>query len=185
MVVYDAFRDPDRSFLTRLLTWTAHVLVPVAVVTQTVRIVGHIAPTAVPVPVAVVADLVFAVVYAVTIGHQLFAPICLRCMREVPENAAKKAQQRKAFLWANHRPWLLMGALIVSGYAPDVLAWSTHAATVSWLYLPHDAVFMVIVAGFWMHHRLRPWCPYCRGWDDEGPKERVPNPDPSGIKTRS
>jgi hypothetical protein len=35
----------------------------------------------------------------------------------------------------------------------------------------------------WRYHRLlRPWCPWCRRWDGGGPRELVPNPDPSMTK---
>jgi hypothetical protein len=29
-----------------------------------------------------------------------------------------------------------------------------------------------------MHRRLRPWCPWCRPWDEGGDPELSPEPDP-------
>lgn len=34
-----------------------------------------------------------------------------------------------------------------------------------------------------LHARPQPWCPYCRwGGGDDGPREDVPAPDPSGYR---
>jgi len=34
-----------------------------------------------------------------------------------------------------------------------------------------------------LHHRLQPWCLYCKGWDEGGDHEHTPTPDPTGVKT--
>lgn len=131
---------------------------------------------------------IFAVILFVAIFHQNAPRLCVSCMEEVPENAAEVAERRQLFLWFEHRhalyPLLAWVPLLV------VCAISTVGVTVYddtflgevVLRIPNDLYLFAMVYALWIHHRLRPWCPYCRDWDDDGPTELVPDPDPADSK---
>lgn len=54
----------------------------------------------------------------------------------------------------------------------------------NWLLAPGDLFFAAYMYAVVTHHRLSPWCPYCR-WGNGGSHEAAPTPtpDPSGVKT--
>lgn len=106
--------------------------------------------------------------------------LCLRCIRNTPLNPELAVNRNKFFLWVLHlqgkRFWRIYGVcllimLVGNAYASGFILTLTN--------LPLDAVFFSMMWATWQHHRLGPWCPYCRGWDEGGEEEVVPDPDPA------
>jgi hypothetical protein len=110
--------------------------------------------------------------------------LCERCMEKVPADAENQASRLRRGLWLAHQtlfapmPKLLMVAATIM-----VLSSIVNVAIDGWefrwiAHIPVDLFVLTVVYMGWMHGRYRPWCPYCKGWDDDGPKEVVPEPDP-------
>lgn len=71
---------------------------------------------------------------------------------------------------------------VVLVVGPALLAYIAGGAAPP-LAIPGDlSLFAVIYTG-WVHHRLRPWCPYCGRWEDDGHEE--PSPDPNVLNTKT
>ena len=116
--------------------------------------------------------------------HRFQEHLCVRCMDEVPADAPTRAERRRPLLWLSHLSMSPMGiaimAVVVVG--PALLGFIAGQVTRP-LAIPGDLwLFAVIYVG-WIHHRLRPWCPYCRPWDDEGDEEHSPDPNRFTTKT--
>jgi hypothetical protein len=180
MSVSDAFRSSgDDRPMGRLLNRVAHLLIPVVLIAVPIGIARHLAPSRVPSWLSIVSSIAYCLVFMVALLHQTFAGICVRCMQEVPRDAARQALRWRWLLWCFHSmPIMLL--LIVVAVASGV---AVAQGAPSWVGLLMDAVTLLSVADLWAHHRLRPWCPYCRRWDDGGEQEPSPDPAPSGVKT--
>jgi hypothetical protein len=128
--------------------------------------------------------VVFVVGSMITLLHHASGRMCIRCMRDVPADAPVRAQRQKMILRFSHFTMtpLAILVLLVLTFAPMFIA--RLLPTESQLpYVPQSLwVFMLAYAEL-VHHRLRPWCPYCRDWDDEGDPE--PSPDPTAFGTKS
>jgi len=175
MTAAEAFSgDSPRA---RFFTWTAHLLVPVTAVAFVVRVIGDFAPGGLG-WLDSAAGVAFNVVYFVAMCHYLWGGLCVRCMREVPADAAEQAALRRPLLWVWHR-------LITAGFVWIGLGGAAIAADVlwdaAWVRLGPDLAMLVVASAVWSHHRLRPWCPYCRDWDQDGAHEPSPVP-PAGVK---
>lgn len=109
--------------------------------------------------------------------HHIFTRLCIRCMEEVPADASHQAQRQSRVLWLNHLIDSMRGIVVylvaVIGYS--VLLGAMELPPVA--SLPLDAFYVAFMYSIWLHHRLRPWCPYCRRWDDGGGIVE-PSPDP-------
>lgn len=115
------------------------------------------------------------VVSFAALARHRFVP-CLLCAAMTPLDGGAAAERRRDLLRWFHRPWplvvLVLGAVAVPGL-------SLH-----WGLPPVFAVLYVSVlcagaAGavrvFALHTVLQAWCPYCRGWEGQGPREPSPH----------
>jgi hypothetical protein len=118
--------------------------------------------------------------------HSHSSTPCVRCITEVPADAPVRAQRRKRVLWLFHflgtragvasvvailLAQLLLPAVVRSSDSTNLCQFSITLVTAILLYVKD------------VHRRLRPWCPYCRRWDDDGDHECVPDPSTFGTKT--
>ncbi|MEU4318325.1 hypothetical protein AB0F85_14060 [Nocardia fluminea] len=115
--------------------------------------------------------------------HNDLTRLCVRCMSEVPADAGHQAERQKRVLWLRHaaRSPFRMLAFLALLIVPAVLIHVLELPRV--LALPVDAFWCVFMYSVWLHHRLRPWCPYCREWG-EGGGIHEPSPDPVVKATR-
>lgn len=182
--VIDSFGDPDQSRTSRTITTAAHLMPPVAFVVFTIAAVDDVSGGFLPDWMSWTVVAVWVGIYWVSAFHRTFARICVRCMQEVPADAGQQAERKRWLLWVDHHPgrmmlafWAVIGAELLTRH---VFAIPNGP---SWLNLPSLLVLAPGVVAAWTHHRLRPWCPYCKPWDDGGQHESVPAPDPSGAKS--
>ncbi len=124
--------------------------------------------------------------FGVAIWHRLTARLCLRCMDEVPADAPVRAEHQRRLLRLAHfnGTWkctaftvalVIFGPVVVQLWTTDEDSPLTSA--------PGDVWVFAIIYAEWLHHRLRPWCPYCRDWDGDGDLE--PSPDPTALGTKT
>lgn len=133
-----------------------------------------------------VAGAVMLACSSATLRHRRSSNLCLRCMTEVPADAPVQAQRRKPLLWFSHQMATRIGifGLLIPAIVAAVVGittWDPLIARIS--RIPLDVLLFASLYSTWLHHRLRPWCPYCRDWDDDGDPE--PSPDPWDFKTRT
>lgn len=183
---FDGTSDRRAARVTTRIAHAVRWLLPVAIV---FRVATYFDYDSVP---AGIADAVFTialvVAFFVASFHQNAARLCVRCMEEVPANAAEIAERRRWALWFHHRHdlrplssfGLLVGVLAVGIIGGAKFGGTFFGEVVC--YIPNDVFLFSLIYSVWIHHRLRPWCPYCRGWDDDGPAELVPDPDPADSK---
>jgi hypothetical protein len=98
--------------------------------------------------------------------------LCLRCMRHIwgPE----QVDQRRTTLQAFHRygkPAAVLGMVLFG------LSWVPGVGLGFWVAM--CVLFIVTDRINFVHSKLRPWCPYCKPWDDDGEEEIVPDPVPT------
>lgn len=127
------------------------------------------------------AATVLLVCMVATLRHQRAAQLCLRCMEEVHVDAPVRAERRRALLWFTH--FMASGVGIAAYLATFGVAAVGTAFGVPLAKVPLDLMMFATLYSTWVHHRLRPWCPYCRNWDEDGEPE--PAPDPSEFGTRT
>jgi hypothetical protein len=117
--------------------------------------------------------------------HIRGAQLCLRCIKSAPLNPQRDVERNKAFLWQFHWSRKQFYKVWFACLAPVVLSHFTTGILSTLLKLPMDIMFFTLMWGFYVHHRLQPWCPWCRRWDEGGDEELVPDPDPAeGAKRR-
>ncbi len=121
------------------------------------------------------------------VAHIWKGQLCLRCIQDSPDDPETEVQKKKWFLWFEHmsrRMWWsiwagVLALILIAG------AWTQDNGLIYRLsHLPQDVFFYSMFWAFYCHHRLHPWCPYCRGWDEGGEEELIPDPDPSERATR-
>lgn len=128
--------------------------------------------------------VVFLVGSITTLLHHGRAQMCIRCMSDVPADAPVRAQRQKMILRFSHFTMTLPAILILLVLTIGPMLITNLMHTQSQLpYIPQSLwVFMLTYAEL-VHHRLRPWCPYCRDWDEEGDPEPAPDPTTFGTKS--
>lgn len=153
------------------------------------------------IPVSILAELIYhflhvwfivtilwvliLIVFLVAVIHQKTARLCIKCMQEIPIDADQKAQGwQRRFLRIEHftlrETFILVVAINVwAGGRNYFLHTDLSLAIAS---IPLMIVWGSMIYGVWLHHRVRPWCPYCRRWDNGGDSEWVPDPDPAESK---
>jgi len=189
----DAFGDPDEGPRARTLARVAHTALPVIVGTLAIRAVNWFGEIPYWLDTTTTLVLIWVVVLATI--HQAIARICVRCMERVPADAPVRAQRQRWALWLVHFArrsiWVWFGVwmiLILLYYLAESLLYPglpANSPQDNWLLAPGDVLFAAYAYGLVMHHRLSPWCPYCR-WGEGGTHEQAPTPtpDPTGVKTR-
>lgn len=118
--------------------------------------------------------------------------LCLRCIRVAPldpQREITRYDRRLRVIHGNTAKRSLIGAVVwVAGFIGffSLLKWAFPGPEIVPLWailLVNVIVFSPLVymnmCGQW-HQWLRPWCPYCRRWDEGGSPEVVPDPVPSG-----
>lgn len=106
-------------------------------------------------------------------------------MAGVPADAPVRAQRRKKLFWFFHLTTTGIGlgglfapviglAIVGSVFESPAIQQVTR--------VPLDILMFATIYTGWLHHQLRPWCPYCRDWDEDGNPE--PAPDPSEFTTK-
>lgn len=118
--------------------------------------------------------------------HRRSNRLCVRCMTEVPADAPARAQRRKRVLWLTHFLATRTGVavvlvLVLAG--PLLLAAVRTSETENLCRTMAGLTTFILIYAQSLHHRLRPWCPYCRDWDDDGDPEPSPDPTTFGTKT--
>lgn len=180
----DDLGDPDRSPGSRLFTRTAHLLPWAVAAIYPVRVLVDVAPETLPAWLTLASGFVILPVFLFATIHQEFARICVRCMREVPANTGRAVTRLRWMLAVSHWRPRRYYALWVPMFVIGTVAVTIGGVGWSWVFLGCDTLFCITVMAGWVHHRLRPWCPFCRRWDDgQGPHELVPDPDPAGVKS--
>lgn len=180
----DNFGDPDRTPTSRTLTKLAHALPVVALLLYPTRLAADLFPATVPQTLALASGLGMVPIALIATFHQELGRICVSCMQEVPADPGKLVTQLRLLLrlshWSPVRYLVIWAALFLPGMVATIVA----GVGWSWIFILCDTLFFAAIMAGWAHHRLRPWCPYCRDWDgDDSPHERVPNPDPAGVKS--
>lgn len=116
--------------------------------------------------------------------HRDSEHLCERCLREVPIAAPARAERQRSLLRFAHVAKSVIGCavLAVVSVGPPLLAVLMPVEVPRLLYIPGDLWLVAIIYAEWVHHRLRPWCPFCDPWDEEGDEEPAPDPTWSGTK---
>lgn len=118
--------------------------------------------------------------------HQMRGGLCLRCMAEVPDDAPVRAERHRVLLRMAHfnSVWAIIAVTVAFLVLGRVVLAPLLDDDDSTLFLaPADMWIFALIYGQWLHHRLRPWCPYCRDWGDDGDPEPSPDPTTSGTRT--
>lgn len=151
-------------------------LIAIAVAT---RVTYFVKLSLIPSVLDTVASFLLLASMAALYRHLRFGGLCLRCIRSAPLNPEREVSRNKAFLWEVH--WPTGRFYAVFGVCVVILMLGEHAHGVVHILskVPMDIQFFSLMWAIWIHHRLSPWCPYCRGWDEGGEEERVPDPDPA------
>lgn len=128
--------------------------------------------------------LIFLVVIVLSRDYH-DSQLCLACVKRMWDGHKVESHRRALRLWHSYLTrigglWLTMAGLLVLSffYQPDRLV----------MQLYNTFFTLALVANIYIeaiHDRLRPWCPYCKPWDDEGEEELTPEPDPSNKLTVS
>lgn len=173
----------DQSPAFRVLSALAHALIYVLVITAATRVASYFHLL---VGVNQIATYALVICWMAAIYHRVLGTLCVQCMNEVPADAPVRADRYKWLLRFAHFTTTRLGILtaMVIYLAPLVVG-IIHPVIASHelLYVPTDLWFFAAIYTEWQHHRLRPWCPYCRRWDDGGDHEPAPDPTASNTTT--
>lgn len=173
----EATHEPPMSRATSLLAHSIPLLMVVAVTARAVWLLHLVSAFS---ALDTFSSLALMIGVVALVFHLRNGGLCLRCIRNTPLNPQLAVNRNKFFLWVIHlqgkRFWLTLGAcqlvvLLGAAYASGFILTLTK--------LPLDVMFFSMMWAAWQHHRLEPWCPYCRGWDEGGEEEVVPDPDPA------
>lgn len=133
--------------------------------------------------------LVITVALLVMVGTQVrhdFQPVCIRCMREQPENGGQVAQRKLVHLWAHHLPTLgplgriLLIFVVLAGWIAGNMMIGTFVGTA--LMLVSGALISYDWYLVYTHRKLKPWCPWCKDPGDDPDPVPERDPDPSMTK---
>lgn len=173
MAIIDNAFNNDESRFSRLLTTLAHLMLYALAAVAAARVATYFDYTGTLVELTI---LFGNAVLLIGLMHNDFRRLCVQCMREVPADAGRRAERQQWLLWLRHwvstTPRVLLVVVMIS--VPVFLVHSVGLPRV--VSLPVDALWAAFMYSVWLHHRLRPWCPYCRDWDQDGAPE--PSPDP-------
>ncbi|MGX1811466.1 hypothetical protein ACWIGI_37565 [Nocardia sp. NPDC055321] len=168
-VIDHAFNNYD-SRLQRVLRGTAHAIPYLLAINVLVHIPLYFGYESVPLALIGVGLTVLAAA-GPPVHHEL-ARLCIRCMEDVPPDAARQAQRYRWFLrfdhWSDKLRTIIAFALVMT-VGVIFYSWLPVAIAV-------DSFLTLTMFSMWIHHRLRPWCPYCTPWDEGGQHEAIPDP---------
>ncbi|WP_454165871.1 hypothetical protein [Gordonia iterans] len=102
--------------------------------------------------------------------------LCLRCFATAPLDGSGEAERRRGLLRVFHSVATPFGlALFLAGMmTPTFLRVVLDGA--DWWRIPSQVLVFSVMGLTWVHRRYRPWCPYCRNWDNDGDREPSPPP---------
>lgn len=171
----------DGSRASRAQSAMAHALIYVLAVAALARIASWFGLLG---WVDIATAVVLVACWAVSVFHRRRDHLCARCMDDIPADAPTQAEGRRFPLWFVHFNSTLRGMtitmlLVVGARLPHSIAGDPGLRLVQ---IPGDLWMFAIIYSEWLHHRLRPWCPYCRPWDDGGDEEHAPDPTLFGTK---
>lgn len=167
--VYEAFNDGDGRtgrVLTRVAHWAPWAIAALAALC-----------TADYLGIASMDWVILAALVGVMVSHmhQEATRLCVHCMSEVPANASERAHALRLLLRLRHpsrRTRLVLAAL----YLGLIAVW--FATGVKFVFILATVLMIADMSAAWWHHRLRPWCPWCRNWG-EGGDIHEPSPEPT------
>ncbi|MFJ4656526.1 hypothetical protein ACIP5Y_35120 [Nocardia sp. NPDC088792] len=177
MSVIDVFNSPDRP-AGRVLDWITHHCGWFLTAYAALCVTTWFIDTAWLAVLALTVTVPFCLAFLITKLHTTYTRLCVHCMSEVPDDAAAQAQHRRWLLKAWHleaKPVFVCGVFAATAAGPLLVpvSWDTGAGS-----LPIEAWAITIGIAERLHHRLRPWCPYCPRWDGDGGIPE-PSPDPT------
>ncbi|MBI3224345.1 MAG: hypothetical protein HYZ39_04720 [Mycolicibacterium cosmeticum] len=123
-------------------------------------------------------NVTLVICWAVAFFHRRRDHLCARCMQELPADATTQAERRRPLLRFSHFATTVAGTAAFAAvvFVPMLVADLISGHVSQTFYIPGDLWISAVIYCEWVHHRLRPWCRYCRPWDDEGDKVRAPEP---------
>jgi hypothetical protein len=185
MSLIDDFGDPERNSRARWMNRLSH-LVPWGMAIYTIHaLLGYTGLFYVP-WFGVIVGMVAALTLIMFSVHSELSRMCIRCMEDVPHDAPVRAQKKLHWLKFRHystgwKPYLGFLAIILGISAlKNFLGFENGEGL--WLFFPVDVIIMSFYWSYWIHHRYRSWCPYCKRWDDGHENVEIPDPTTSGVK---
>lgn len=171
-----------RRRLDGITAWATHASIWIGVVCALPSTVLYILHPWTPLPTTwwtlAPSGLIFITYIAIFI-HE-YKAMCMRCMEDVPADAAIRATREGGWdrRWLRFYHWNMLSWLIFAVVTPILIAFTNlWAIDIVW----YVQVIMLVTS--WRYHRLlRPWCPFCRHWGGGGDREVVPDPDPVMTK---
>lgn len=103
---------------------------------------------------------------------------CIECLYRQPDDGGQRAEKRMHLLWFNHKPYLrfITSMGLIAIYA-TISTWSLSLSLAF-----YAAGFTLIDYTDHIHHKLRPWCPWCKHRGHGGNCACQTTPDPSMTK---
>lgn len=177
--IIDAFND-DHTRRGRFLNRAAHYFLWAVALNIVLSLLDYLG---IHNWLTTIADNVVTLTVIIAIMHSYYTRLCVRCMDEVPADAALLAQRRRPLLKYLHTLRTPRGVVIsiATIIAIGVVIKVFDLPRV--VNLPIDAALTAYLYSVWLHHKVRPWCPYCRDWGEDG-DIREPSPDPVVKATR-
>lgn len=168
------------SRFTRVQSALAHALIYVLLTGIALRVLSWLG-------LLVEVNLAVAVVllgcWLATGFHRRQQYLCARCMDEVPADAPTMAQRRQLVLRMAHLSGSFTGLAIMTVLLAVPTFLPLRDDVTRLVAIPADLWLFAAIYSEWLHHRLRPWCPYCDRWDEDGDEE--PSPDPITLDTKA
>lgn len=186
---FEDFGDPERSVRAGIFQRLAHLLPWALVLYLGYSVLRWVGVIDVRGWLGVLVELPLVAVLLASLFHVELARLCLLCAKGMPLNPDKIRRRdldlllRWSHRFTDERFWYLkvFGGLLA---VEALIRWATGITYPDgrWLDIPADLFFLGSLLAFWRHHRYKPWCPYCKKWDDGGQPEHVPDPDPAASK---
>jgi hypothetical protein len=177
----NATHEPPMS---RAMSLMAHAIPYLLMIALATRVAYFLKLSLIPSIFDTVATSVFMAGMVALYQHLRFGGLCLRCMRSTPLDPGREVNRNKVFLWELHWSTGRMAAVFGACFVIFLVGEHAHGVVYTLSKIPLDIQFFSLAWAAWIHHRLQPWCPYCRGWDEGGEEELVPDPDPAEKRVR-
>lgn len=184
-------RVADDSPYGRFRNWLGHYAVPAGIAILVLDAVNRLTPSTWWNLVAT-GGLVFLLLtwFSGTTRHDTV--MCLQCATEIDDGDIER--RRGALAWYHHLAYSPKNMLLYLVVPVLAISW---LPVVGLIFDASDSIqWLLRIASFFggvpyvifayyvrTHHRMRPWCPFCRDWEDGGATEQVPDPDPTGQKS--
>jgi len=170
----------DESRLSQVASFLAHAVIYVLPVAVALRVASWFGLLTYINFVCVVALMTC---WYASLFHRRTNHLCFRCMDDVPADAPVLVERRRLPLRFTHFVATPLGIICaIAAFTAPLLgaAFSPHIARP--MFIPADLWIFALIYAEWVHHRLRPWCPYCKPWDDFGDREPAPDPTVHNVQ---